>query len=311
MAIAEAPAAEVAPAAAPAPGSAPDAATSGPRTPTPSTPSAPAGKTTYERAAAERAAASSNEGAAAPTDQAAPVVERDPYAEVAALDFDEIVKRHPRAGKRLEALATKKAATLQEQRDAETRRVAQERERAETRELWQRWKTERDPEAGTALLDRVGAPIDQELSEEAYADQVRAARDDTRSTIWQEHAKSFGLDPTDDDVSAALQGAKTFKDLNLALVASTRDKETLDAMWAHPEVQKRHEAALSQARAAATINGQASVIGDKRLDVSSSGGGRPQTPDEVIAEYAEASRHGRPSKELTDSYRRVTGRLPR
>lgn len=285
MAIAEAPAAEVAQPSA-------DAAAAGPSTSPSSTP--PQESTPKDTATADAVAQASSD---------------DPYAKVTELDFDEIVKRHPRAGKRLEALATKKALTLQEQRDAETRTKAEQEQKAKARELWRKWNTDKDSDAGVALIDLLGAPLEQEISEEAYADKVQAARTAAKQEIWEQHAKSFGLDPSDDDVAEVIKESKDFKSLNTALVRLAKDSDAVGAMWEHPEIQKRHTAALNEARQAATLNGQASVMGERKLDAATSGGGRPQSADEVIAEYAAVfSRGQRPSKELTDAYRKATGR---
>lgn len=259
------------------------------------------------------AAPPEREGAQAAAEPTPTPKETDPYAAVAELDFDEIVRRHPRAGRRLEALATKKAHTLQEARDAETRRATEQEQRTRARDLWRKWKTQGDSDAGAALIDLLGAPIDQEVSEEAYAPKVAAARDETRRTIWEQHAQSFGLDPGDEEVAEAISEAKDFKSLNGVLLRLARDTEAVESMWLHPEIQKRHKAALADARQAGTINGQASVIGEKALDVGPpSGGGRPQTADEVIEEYALVwSRGQKPSAELTEAYRRATGRPTR
>ena len=195
-------------------------------------------------------------------------------------------------------------------RQAEAEKQAKAQERARARALWKKWRDEKDADAGTELIDLLGAPLEQEVSEEAYADKLEAARTETRKRIWEQHARSFGLDPEDEEVVEVLAEAKDFKALNVALLGLAKDAEAVDRMWAHPEIQKRHKAALETTRAAATINGQASVIGDKKVDISSgSGSGRPQTPDEVIADYAQTWARGqRPSAELTEAYRKVTGR---
>lgn len=246
------------------------------------------------------AAPSAPEPPAAP---AAPAAADDPYAHVGDLDADELLKRHPRLARRLGALADKEAR----QRNAADRtRLEGEAQQAAARQkeaLYQRAQAG-DAQAELELLDLTKRELGSAYGQRAVAEQLKQAEDAARSRIWQQHAASFGLDPDDDEVAQAVKDAADFRALNKTVLSLAKDGDAIDAMWGHPAIQQRHQAALAKAtedaRKASFVNGQASMGATApRPDLAAGGGaGAPPDDEMSIARRLAANPHDAEALEL-------------
>jgi len=237
------------------------------------------------------------------------------WAKVAALDPDELVTKHPALSKRLGALADKQAR--QRVREEETRRQAeaqaQERQR---RVALARKAQEGDYDAKEELANLALNEYGAEVAREQERVVTQRAEEAARAAIFEQHAQSFGLDLEDEAVAEAIK-APDFQSLNAALLKGAKAPALLDAMWDHPEIQKRHaavvkdlEAKIAQAREAGTQNGTARAIGSgeaARVDLQGGVGssGRLPTEEDVARRIAE-NPHDREALELwRKHYRRV------
>lgn len=235
-----------------------------------------------------------------PADQPA---EPDPYEHVAELDADELIKRNPRLTKRLGALVDKQSRQRLEVERARLEEEQQARTRSYKENLYQRAQ-QGDAQAELELLDLTKQELSTSYGQRAVADQLKQAEDQAKARIWQAHAASFGLDPDDEEVAEAVRAAADFKALNTTVLKLAKDPDTLEAMWLHPAIQKRYQAALDkavkEAKSAGFTGGQASMGATApRPDLGGSSGSGGSLEDELaVARRLQANPHDAEALEL-------------
>lgn len=271
-----------------------------PTTPAPASRETPSAPPPPGEGAQEAAPAAAPE---APKQEAQP---EDVWERVVSLDADELVAKHPALAKRLGALADKQARQRvreEEAKRAERDRQAERQRRIELARKAQDGDYDAKEELAQLALNEYGAEVARE--QERVVSQ--RAEDAARAAIFEQHAKSFGLDLEDDAVAEAVQ-APSFDALNVVLVKAAKAAPLIDAMWEHPAIQERHakvvaelEAKVKQAREAGTQNGTARAIGSgdaARVDLAGTGSGTRLLTELDVARRLQADPHDREALEL-------------